>query len=126
MNILKLHLQTTVLTLLAGNMSQRAISRRTGVDRKTIRKLALYQSQAGLNSSGVATGIEFQNPPPGPPAIASSCSACEPYRSFITEQLALRRNYTAIYQDLVDLHGFSASYNSVKRFAGKVVAKEPE
>lgn len=126
MNILKPHLQTTVLTLLATNMSQRAISRRTGVDRKTIRKLALHRSQAVSNSPGVTTGIPFQIPPPRPPAIASSYSACEPYRSFITEQLQLRRNFTAIYQDLVDLYGFAASYNSVKRFASKVVAKEPE
>jgi hypothetical protein len=52
--------------------------------------------------------------------------ACEPHRAFITEQLRLRRNYTAIYQDLVDQFGFAAGYNSVKHFAGTVVAKEPE
>ena len=51
---------------------------------------------------------------------------CEPHRAFITEQLRLRRNYPAICQDLVDRFGFTAGYNSVKRFAGTVVAKEPE
>ena len=32
----------------------------------------------------------------------------------------------AIYQDLVDLHGFTGAYNSVKRFAGKLRHREPE
>jgi len=39
-NVLKPHLQTTVLTLLAAGKSQREIERVTGVDRKTIRRLA--------------------------------------------------------------------------------------
>jgi hypothetical protein len=43
----------------------------------------------------------------------------------ITEQLALRRNYTAIYQELVDRLGFAGACNSVKRFTGSVGAKEP-
>jgi transposase len=75
----------------------------------------------------VATGPHAQIPPPWPPAAATlSPSACEPYRAFITEQLRLRRNYTAIYQDLVDRFSFAAGYNSVKRFAGVLVAREPE
>ena len=32
----------------------------------------------------------------------------------------------AIYQDLVDRHGFTGAYNSVKRFAGKLRHREPE
>ena len=43
-------------------------------------------------------------------------SACEPHRAFIEAQLRLGRNATAIYQDLVDQHGFDGAYNSVKRF----------
>jgi hypothetical protein len=37
-NVLKLHLQATVFTLLERGKSQREIHRLTGVDRKTIRK----------------------------------------------------------------------------------------
>ena len=125
MNVLKQHLQTTVLTLLAAGKSQREIARITRVDRKTIRSLVQRIDAGVSNSPGVATGSAIQIPPPRPPARASP-SACEPHRSFITEQLRLRRNYTSIYQDLVDQFGFTASYNSVKRFAGTVVAKEPE
>ena len=129
MNVLKPHLQTTVLTLLAAGKSQREIARITCVDRKTIRSLVLRATAGAANSPGVATGAigqAGQIPPPRPPAApATSTSACEPHRVFITEQLRLRRNYTAIYQDLVDNFGFTAAYNSVKRFAGTVVAKEP-
>ena len=45
---------------------------------------------------------------------------------FIEAQLRLRRNDTAIYQDLVNQVGFTGRYNSVKRFAGRLVQREPE
>ncbi len=32
----------------------------------------------------------------------------------------------AIYQDLVDNHGFIGAYNAVKRFAGGLCKHEPE
>ena len=47
-------------------------------------------------------------------------SHCEPHRSFIEESLDLRRNAVAIYQDLVDDHGFRASYKSVARFVTRL------
>jgi transposase len=40
--------------------------------------------------------------------------------------VGLGRNAVAIYQDLVELHGFSAAYNSVKRFVAKLRARAPE
>ena len=40
--------------------------------------------------------------------------------------MRLRRNATAIYQDLVDSHGFAGQYNSVKRFVARLRHKEPE
>jgi transposase len=58
----------------------------------------------------------------GPPqrGRAPTASACEPYRELIVEALAKGRNATAIWQDLVDEHGFRAAYGSVKRFARKL------
>jgi transposase len=60
--------------------------------------------------------VESKGPaaPPGIPAHARS--ACEPHRVFIEEQLRLKRNAMAIYQELVDRFGFDHRYNSVKRF----------
>jgi hypothetical protein len=70
---LKLHLRTTIQTLLERGATQREIARITGVDRKTIRD---YQRLS--NSSGVATGsggLQAQIPPPWPPApSALTCS----------------------------------------------------
>ena len=58
--------------------------------------------------------------------LAGLRSLCEPHREFIESQLRLRRNATAIYQDLVDRFGFDGHYNSVKRFVAKLALREPE
>jgi transposase len=50
------------------------------------------------------------------PGRAPSASACEPYRELITEALGRGRTAMAIWQDLVDDHGFGARYASVRRF----------
>ena len=117
--------QTTIQTLLAMGKSQREIARVTGIDRKTVRTYQL--KLAAANSPGVATdlppGQAEQIPPPRPPAHTS---ACEPWRQFIEAQLKLKRNAMAIYQDLVDAHGFAHGYNSVKRFVGRLRWREPE
>jgi transposase len=54
-------------------------------------------------------------PPPGP-SRRPTVSACEPYLDFIEVSLSKGRNAKAIYQDLVDDHGFTGRYQSVKRF----------
>ena len=127
---MKQHLQTTLWTLLRAKASQREIERVTGVSRHTVRK---YQerfdrdsSPEPPNCSGVATDSVGQTAPPRPPAAAAvSLSHCEAHRAFIEAQLRLKRNAMAIYQDLVDLHGFTGAYNSVKRFAAKLRSVEP-
>jgi alkylation response protein AidB-like acyl-CoA dehydrogenase len=75
----------------------------------------------------VATQIRPPWPPaPAAAAAAASTSLCEVRRECIEAQLRLRRNATAIYQDLVDLHGFTGAYNSVKRFVRALRHKETE
>jgi transposase len=53
---------------------------------------------------------------PPPPSRAPTASACEPYRELIELALSRGRNAMAIWQDLVDDHGFAARYASVRRF----------
>lgn len=122
---MKNHLRITVETMAGRGESQREIARRTGVDRKTIRRYV-----AGSKSPGVATGSEVavvENPPPRPPAPAgAACSACEPHRPWIEAQVRLGRNAMSIYQDLVEQHVFQHRYNSVKRFVAQLKAREPE
>lgn len=131
MNVLKPHKRTTIFTLLGLGKSQRDIERITGIDRKTIRSYQRRYDADPSNSRGVATDRIDQIPPPWPPTCAPSLvlatpSKCGPHRAFIDTQLRLGRNATAIYQDLVDLHGFDGAYNSVKRFCAQLRHKEPE
>lgn len=146
MNVLKPHLKSSVLTLVEREVSQHEISRKTGVDRKTIRKLAraVGVALAGgeSNSPTPATGSESlpgQIPPPRPPAgevggavvsrpklPAHARSACEAHREWIEAQVLLGRNAMAIYQELVDRFGFARRYNSVKRFCRALRARAPE
>jgi transposase len=146
-NVLKPHLQTTIWTLLRAGNSQREIERRTGISRHTIRAwVKRLQTQGDpppqppddANCSGVATdavsdsaALAAQTAPPRPPACPAmhaprAASLCEPYRPFIQAQLRLGRNATAIYQELVDEHGFTGRYNSVKRFVARTRVREPE
>jgi transposase len=144
---LKAHLRTTIETLLKGGASHREIERHTGVDRKTIRRYA-----RSANSPTPATGSEplvQQTPPPRPPgaegpgtaepapdaalpaahgapAQPAAVSACAEHREWIESQVQLGRNAMSIYQDLVDEHGFTHRYNSVKRFVAHLRAREPE
>jgi transposase len=143
-NVLKPHQKGAVITLLANGVSQHEISRKTGIDRKTVRKLALAMAAArsgdGSNSP-MATGsdgLPVQIPPPRPPAPearsppavaglpAHARSACEAHREWIEAQVRLGRNATAIYQELVDRLGFTQRYNSVKRFCRALRSREPE
>ena len=55
-----------------------------------------------------------------PPKQTATASASEPYRELIEEALRRSRNAKAIWQDLVDDHGFAGSYQSVKRFINKL------
>jgi len=68
--------------------------------------------------------------PPGPagetlatpepkPGRSPSASVCEPYVEAIEAGLSKGRNAKAIWQDLVDVYGFTGGYQSVKRFIRK-------
>ncbi len=140
MNVLTPQQRSTVVTLLKNKVSQYEINRKTGIDRKTIRKLAqeMLTAQAPASNSPMATDspeVAGQIPPPRPPAPSGSPSSalpaharssCEPHRVWIEAQVSLGRNATAIYQELVDGHGFQSRYNSVKRFCRSVRKSEPE
>ena len=67
----------------------------------------------GAESTGRAT--------PEPQSGRSpASSASEPYREEIELGMSRGRSAMAIWQDLVDSHGFTAGYQSVKRFVNKL------
>jgi transposase len=121
------------------------IQRATGVRRETV---SGYLKAAGIPVRGrgrpsegkskpaIREGVSTDSdskpamPPAGastdsPPTRAPSASACAPYRELIEAGVGRGRNAVAIYQDLVDDHGFTAKYASVKRFVAKLRGTAP-
>lgn len=65
-------------------------------------------------------GLVLRDQQPQPASFPLTASVCEPYRETIELWLSRGRNATAIWQDLVDQHGYSGGYQTVKRFARKL------
>ena len=139
-NVLEQHKQQEVLALGRLGWTLRRIAQATGVHRVTVGE---YLRAAGIAVRG--RGRPGEGPPKptisgevstdsaaakpattqqvstdAGPARAPTASACEPYRELIDDALIHGRNAVAIYQDLVDDHGFTAKYASVRRFVAKL------
>jgi len=138
-NVLDDEQQHRILTLGRLGWTLRRIEAATGVRRETassyLRAAGIAVRGRGRPGEGVAkpaiTGAVSTDSGPShlatseevstdvavtAPTRAPSASACEPYRELIAEALSRGRNAVAIWQDLVDDHGFSARYASVRRF----------
>lgn len=126
MNVLDVADQQRILSLLRLGWSIRRIARETGTRHETIRR---YGVAAGLLKPTAAkphTPAEvFPGSGPSEPRSPTRSSA-EAFREFIVGELAKGRNAKAIYQDLVAHRGYSATYESVKRFVRKVHKHEPK
>jgi transposase len=148
-NVLSEIKQEQVIALGHLGWSARRIERETGIRRETA---SAYLKAAGISVRPAGrwghappnTAIEVSTDPEAPeskPAIevstdsgvsasssppeptrSPSASVCEAYRDFIEQSLRQGRNAMAIYQDLVDAHGFSSRYASVRRFVKKLRA----
>ena len=128
-NVLERYKQQEVLALGRLGWTLARIGRATGVHRVTVGE---YLRAAGIPIRG--RGRPGEGPPkptisgevstdsgPAPrPSRAPSASACEPYRELIETAVASGRNAMAIWQDLVDDHGFTARYASVRRWVAKL------
>src|SRR6266550_9625101 len=124
------------------------IQEATGVRRETVQRLSesrrhrraesrpteRIESKTGHFRGGVhrpgktgnyERGVSPDSVRPPPPGRAPRASACEPYREIIAEALARGRNAVAIWQDLVDDHGFPARYASVRRFVVQLRGRAP-
>jgi len=137
-NVLDEHTKQQVIALGRLGWSLRRIEQTTAVRRETA---SAYLKAAGVAVRGRGGRPRVWPPKPAttgevstdskltpwPPQAsrAPSASACEPYRELITEALGRGRNAMAIWQDLVDDHGFSARYASVKRFVVTLRGQTP-
>ncbi len=147
-NVLDEEKQQQIVALGRLGWSLRRIEAATGVRRETI---GGYLRAADIRvrgrgrpgeraakpaiTRGVSTDLASANPAisPGvstdsgdsPPPRAPSVSACEPYRELIVAALDCGRNAVVIWQDLVDDHGFTARYASVRRFVVRLRGATP-
>jgi transposase len=83
------------------------------------------ESESKPATSGAVSTDAERSPRPPVPGRAPSASACEPWREVIVEALSRGRNAMAIFQDLVDDHGFRAGYSSVRRFVNRLHGSPP-
>jgi transposase len=146
-NVLDEQKQQQILGLGRVGWTVRRIAKATGVDRATVRGY-LRAAEIPVRGRGrpgegvakpaitpeVSTDSRPSNPaitrevstdPSPAPTRAPSASACEIYREVITEALGRGRNARAIWQDLVDDHGCTAQYASVRRFVRKLRGAAP-
>ena len=131
-NVLADDKQQQILALGRLGWTLRRIEEATGVRRETA---SAYLKSAGIAVRGrgrpgtgppkPAISGEVSTDPAPKPGRAPSASACEPFRELILTALERGRNAVAIWQDLVDDHGFTARYASVRRFVMKVRASAP-
>src|SRR5580698_7679433 len=145
-NVLTEQQQADIRALGRLGWSLRQIERQTGIRRETI---SAYLTAAGIPVRRRG-GRPRVWPPPNPattpevstdsdanpatraevstdsgPTRAPTASACEPYRPLIEDAGGLGRGAMAIWRDLVDDHGFTARYASVRRFVGRLHAATP-
>jgi len=137
-NVLSEEKKQQVIALGRLGWSLRRIQRNTGVRRETA---AGYLKAAGIAfrppggwgrqppakpANEVITdpgAALIAGPPAAPepqPGRSPSASACALYRDAIELGLSRGRNAMAIWQNLVDTCGFSAGYQSVRRFVSKL------
>jgi len=129
-NKLSMTEQETILSLLRLGWSERRIAREGGHHRATVRRV---RREAGLLVAKCTTPskVPTDPKPATEPKVATDSAAgtrssAAPFKSFIEAEIAKRRNGAAIYQDLVEHHGYSGSYDAVKRLARKLRGDEPK
>lgn len=125
-NVLDREKQHQIIALGRLGWSLRQIEDATGVRRETasrylkaagvaVRRPGRWGHPDAKAAIEVFTEAGAPSPPPRP-GRSPSASACEPYRELVEAGVGQGRDARAIWQDLVDDHGFTHSYQSVRRF----------
>lgn len=143
-NRLKMAVVNAVLTLNELGWSQRRIARELGIDRETVARYVHSPPTEAKPATNPIPGSEsiteaigglesVENPILGAEVCESPCpgknpgpeSCCEPFRAVIEQKLQQGLTGQRIYQDLVEGHGFTASYSSVRRFLRRLDRSRP-
>jgi len=138
-NVLMDEKQQQVLALGRLGWSLRRIEEATGVRRETasrylraagvaIRRPGRWgHAQVPPAESKAAIEVSTDSAPaPRAPTRSPTASACTAYADLIEEAVRKGRTAMAIWQDLVDDHGFTSQYASVRRFVKSVRSETVE
>ena len=139
MNQLNVSLQHSIMTLAAHGWSHRRIARELDINRETVGKyLRLARSKPAISTPGpeadpaakpaiLTPGSEVNSDSKPAISIAGSGrqSSCLPWQPQIEAAVAVGLSAQRIYQDLAGEHGFSGSYQAVKRFVRQLRQTQP-
>jgi transposase len=112
MNVIKMEIKHSIITLHNRGWSKSAIARELGIDRKTVRRK--IESLEGSKGPVSTTGKSGRQ------------SHCDHFKKLIEEKLALGLHGQRIYQDLCEEVSFAGSYESVKRYVRQIKQSKPQ
>ncbi len=135
MNVLKVNLQQSIHVLHARGWSRRRIARELGIHRKTVagyldgpKRSISTTGSAEAEPAKVAIATAGSEAAADPKAAISTAgspagrvSLCREFLPAITTAVTAGFSATRIHQDLVAAHGFTGSYESVKRCVRSLV-----
>jgi transposase len=114
--------ENAILGLLRRGWSDRRISREAGYHRATVRRIR-QQAEDLASKCTTPAKVPTDRKPAMAPEVATgaaSRSSAEPFRAFIVAETDKGRNAKAIYEQLVEHHGYGGSYDAIKRLARKL------
>jgi transposase len=116
----------SIETLTGQGWSQRRIARELGIDRGAVARHQRLAAQREAKPATMTAGSEA--PPPSKPAkvTAGFQDRCRGFEQAIEAKIEAGLSAQRIWQDLVAEQGFSASYQSVKRFVRRAKARQPK
>lgn len=115
-NQLKMVMVQAIIGLLEQGWSHRRIARELGIHRETVARYDRLRSSKPANAT---PGSMVLNGGLGPPSL------CQPFDEIIRNKLELGLSGQRIWQDLVEEHGFTGSYSSVKRYLRHLGSSTP-
>jgi len=125
-NNLRMEKKQQIQALTQLGWTDRAISRETGIYRGTVTKYRkLFQNQPEVPIDLTPDDSENQPKVPAdlPPLPQTNSAQIHPYREKIRTWIRQHLTAQRIYQDLVEEHGYTGSYDAVKRYARKLRKK---
>ncbi len=114
MNVLKVNYQQSIQVLHVRGWSRRHIARELGIHRKTVASY-LKAAKLPISTTGSVEEETTKEPISTAGARAGRISLCREYLLTIAAAVNAGLSATRIHQDLVSEHGFTGSYESVKR-----------